>query len=210
MANNPYVNKVQTADGATIIDITGTTATADKILQGYGAYGADGAWMDGTATGGGGGGGASNIVTGTFKGTTTGTAIDINLSYTGSGYPIAFIVVPTGGLKENSTFDSLVQRYAVGAFFGFKDYASLSPTYTGSSDSNSMARIVYYKSNASNSTSYSANANRNTLYYDNNASSGIGTLLFVRSAKKMSVFIANTSYGFAANVEYIYYVIYSS
>lgn len=52
MANNPYVNKVQKADGTTIIDISDTTATASEILQGYGAYGADGAWMDGTATGG--------------------------------------------------------------------------------------------------------------------------------------------------------------
>lgn len=48
MANNPYVNKVQLADGTSLIDLTGTTATADKILTGYGAYGADGAWMNGT------------------------------------------------------------------------------------------------------------------------------------------------------------------
>ena len=52
MANNPYVNKV-VFGSATLVDLTGTTATADKILQGYGAYGADGAWMDGTASGGG-------------------------------------------------------------------------------------------------------------------------------------------------------------
>lgn len=36
----------------TLVDLTGTTATADKILQGYGAFGKDGQWMDGTATGG--------------------------------------------------------------------------------------------------------------------------------------------------------------
>ena len=48
MAQNPYVNKV-VFGSATLVDLTGTTATADKILQGYGAYGADGAWMDGTA-----------------------------------------------------------------------------------------------------------------------------------------------------------------
>jgi hypothetical protein len=49
MANNPYVNKV-VFGSATLVDLTGTTATADKILTGYGAFGADGAWMDGTAT----------------------------------------------------------------------------------------------------------------------------------------------------------------
>lgn len=47
MATNPYNNKVQLADGTVLIDLTDTTATASEILQGYGAYGADGAWMDG-------------------------------------------------------------------------------------------------------------------------------------------------------------------
>ena len=51
MANNPYVNKVQLADGTSLIDISSTTATAGTILAGYGAFGADGAWMDGTASG---------------------------------------------------------------------------------------------------------------------------------------------------------------
>lgn len=51
MANNPYVNKV-VYGATTIIDISDTTATADKILQGYGCYGADGAWIDGTAVAG--------------------------------------------------------------------------------------------------------------------------------------------------------------
>lgn len=52
MANNPYVNKV-VFGSATLVDLTGTTATADKILSGYGAFGADGAWMNGTASSGG-------------------------------------------------------------------------------------------------------------------------------------------------------------
>lgn len=51
MASNPYVNKV-VYGGTTLIDISDTTATADKILSGYGAYGADGRWMDGTAAAG--------------------------------------------------------------------------------------------------------------------------------------------------------------
>ena len=42
-------------NGVTQMDVTDTTATADKILTSYGAYGADGVWMDGTASGGGGG-----------------------------------------------------------------------------------------------------------------------------------------------------------
>ena len=47
------INKVKYGN-TTLIDLTGTTATADKILTGYGAYGKDGVWMDGSATAGGG------------------------------------------------------------------------------------------------------------------------------------------------------------
>ena len=46
------VNKVVYGT-TTLVDLTDTTATADKILTGYGAYGADGQWMNGTASGGG-------------------------------------------------------------------------------------------------------------------------------------------------------------
>ena len=47
--SNAYVNKVIFGN-TTLIDISDTTATPDKILQGYGAYGANGAWMNGTMT----------------------------------------------------------------------------------------------------------------------------------------------------------------
>lgn len=42
------VNKV-VYGGNVLIDLTSTTATADKILTGFGAYGKDGQWIDGTA-----------------------------------------------------------------------------------------------------------------------------------------------------------------
>ena len=43
------INKVKYGN-QTLIDLTDTTATADKILTGFGAYGKDGVWMDGTAS----------------------------------------------------------------------------------------------------------------------------------------------------------------
>lgn len=107
MANNPYVNKVQKADGTVIIDISDTTATAESILAGYGAYGADGAWIDGTATSGGGGGviitdetdehgGTIRTitaieVTGTKTITSNGTGIDV------TNYAAVNVSVPQGG-----------------------------------------------------------------------------------------------------------------
>ena len=56
MANNPYVNKVQLADGTSLIDISSDTVTADKLMQGYTAHDRSGALITGTATGGGSGG----------------------------------------------------------------------------------------------------------------------------------------------------------
>ena len=48
--SNPYVNKVETADGSTIIDITDTTAVADDVAAGKYFYSASGARTLGTAS----------------------------------------------------------------------------------------------------------------------------------------------------------------
>ncbi len=48
MANNPYVNKVQLADGTVLVDLTSDTVTADKLLPGYTAHGADGSAITGS------------------------------------------------------------------------------------------------------------------------------------------------------------------
>lgn len=44
------VNKVQKSNGDVLIDISDTTATADKILSGYTAYAANGVKVTGTTT----------------------------------------------------------------------------------------------------------------------------------------------------------------
>ena len=49
MASNPYVNKVELADGTTLIDISDTTAQAKDVLQGEVFYTASGARSVGTA-----------------------------------------------------------------------------------------------------------------------------------------------------------------
>lgn len=48
-------------NGNTVMDITSTTATAASILKGFGAFGKDGNWIDGTASTGGGGGLPSGV-----------------------------------------------------------------------------------------------------------------------------------------------------
>lgn len=48
MASNPYVNKVTLASGQTLIDLTGDTVAADKLLAGYTAHDRSGAAITGT------------------------------------------------------------------------------------------------------------------------------------------------------------------
>ena len=50
MPDNLYNNKVVLADGTVLIDLTGDTVTAAKLLYGYTAHGADGAPVTGTCT----------------------------------------------------------------------------------------------------------------------------------------------------------------
>lgn len=93
MAQNQHINKV-VFGSATLVDLTGTTAAADKILQGYGAYGADGAWMDGTAEAGGGGSAVS------FSISVTGDAVIYYVDDSGTPTESQFMVA--GGTVSGS------------------------------------------------------------------------------------------------------------
>lgn len=208
MANNPYVNKVGLADGTTLIDLTSDTAVASDVAQGKYFHLATGERVQGTASGG--GGGASNVVTGTFKGTTTGAAMDVNIPYTGTGYPVAVMIFPSA--TDLSTFNSMVQRYIIRDYFMDKFERSNAPSYSDSGNRNKGVATSKYKSSTSSATTYSHGGSTGTssIYSDSNAAASTANAIKIRSATKMSVFIASTSYGFAANIEYTYCVIYSS
>ena len=157
-----------------------------------------------------GGGGASNFVTGTFKGTTTGAAIDVTLNYSGSGWPIAVVIFPEGGRDGNATFSAAVQRYAIAYATLIKGNATTPCGYAnGNDDEDRFVVMIYFKSSSSNSTSY-ASINQYTKANDVDATATQAYSVRIRSKTKMSVYIASTSYGFMANVDYRYNVIYSS
>lgn len=189
-------------------DASITTATASDVASGKVFLASDGTITTGTSSGG--GGGASNIVTGTFKGTTTGTAMDITLSYSGSGYPIAAVICPKDGVRGNDSFKSLVQRYVAAMFCITKANATMAPEYNKTVTADEYIVLHRYKSSTSNANSYSQTGNQLYITTGTDATSSNINIMNFKSKTKMSVYIANTSYGFAANIEYTYYIIYSS
>lgn len=156
------------------------------------------------------GGGASNIVQGTFVGTTTGAAMSVDPGYTGNGYPVACIVWPDGGFIGNTTFYGAIQRYAMGMYAMTKSYTAQAPTYTTSGAANQAACLTRYKNSTSSATSFTNGSGQTVnTFSSSNAAAGATTCLRFKSDGTMSVFIASTSYGFMAGVTYNYVVIYS-
>lgn len=206
----PAVTLPKTGGGtASFTDVTDTTAAASDVASGKYFYTAAGVRTQGTNSG---GGGASNVVTGTFKGTTTGAAMSVNINYNGTGYPISMIIYPTGGIYGNSTFSSLIQKSAISTVCGTKYEMSTSPNYSGSGENSQMTISVTYKDSTTNAVSYSTTGSYRARLYRTGSASGSSSTSVARftSNVAMSVFIAGTSYGFAPNIEYTYQVIYSS
>lgn len=193
-------------NGVTQMDVTQDTVASGNLIAPNTAHGADGEPVLGTATA-----GASNLVTGTFKGTTTGAAMDVTIPYTGNGYPIVVSIEPTGGVYGNTTFNTAIQRYATSVFMACRGDLNTSPTYSETSDINSAQVFVGYKSSTTSATQYSTQGGSKIyLYRDQSASSTATSNVKIKNKTTMSVFIASNSYGFMANVEYTYRIIYSS
>lgn len=156
-------------------------------------------------------GGTSNMVTGTFKGTTTGVAMDVTLNYSGSGYPIALLIFPDAGATAG-TFGSTVKRYAIQMFSVAKLKTDTAPAYANSTDDQDIATItIRYKNSTSSSGTYSQSSNISGTFNDTDSSgSQAVNTVKIRSKTSMSVFIAGSNYGFLANIDYRYVVLYSS
>lgn len=203
------VPKTGGGGNAIFADPSVVTAVAADVASGKYFLNSSGVLTQGTASG---GGGASNVVTGTFTGTTTGAAMDVTLNYTGSGYPISVQIYPTGGMYGNSAFQALISRYAIGVFQGIKYDVSSTPDYSQNTTINQMSSMIFYKNSTTNASSISntgGTSNRN--YRDTEATSTNTVTVMFRTAKKMSVyFSAAGAYGFPINIEYTYRVIYSS
>lgn len=149
------------------------------------------------------------MVSGTFTGTTSGAAMDVIIPYTGSGYPIAVIIYPSEGCyNSNGTFYGTVNQYACVYFLALKTMPGTTPTYSTGTANNSQT-INRYKSSASDATALATSSGHVNDFRDIAATAGTGSIMEIRSATKLSVFIKSSSYGFAQNVKYTYQIIYS-
>lgn len=158
-------------------------------------------------------GGASNIVEGTFTTGSSAGATNINIPYTGSGYPLSCIVVVEGGAYNSaiSPWYSSVQRYAVGMWSMTKSVFTSAPTYSTRGSQNYGVTTAIYKNSTSSSTSYTRTSGMNTnVYSSSNASNAALTCVRLKSGNVLSYYVNTSSYGLLPNTTYRYIITYSS
>lgn len=137
------VNKVVKSDGTTLIDITGTTATASDVASGKVFFASDGTQTTGTASGGGGGSSSWTLVASTsYQVSTTSTSA-------------ATVATWATGHSEIWTADKIVYvrirdtaGKRAGYFYGtdtfFSNYTMKNhPEYTNVSERNGSVRNIF-------------------------------------------------------------------
>lgn len=154
------------------------------------------------------------VAVGTFTGSDAekGTAKTITIPYSGNGYPVAGVIFPSAGsYNSESAFYSAVQRYAIDKFTFAKANTESSPDFSSNTEKNWAFVTADYKGSDSSATTYSRNGYGDTAIYDSGSYASASSVGCVKlnGSKAMSVFIAGTSYGFMAGVEYTYMIVYS-
>jgi hypothetical protein len=160
-------------------------------------------------------GGASNVVTGTFKSATVGASVDVDIDYSGTGYPIAMLIfVAEGADNTNGTFYQTTLRGANIFYVIVKNATDVSPTYSGAGATDMANYFSKYKNSATDNTAIYTNGGSTNIYNNANAATNNDRIVRLRSNKKFAVFMcaANGSAngGFAPNVDYRYVIVYSS
>lgn len=198
---------LQTSGTAIFYDVSDTTRGAADVAQGKYFYTARGVRTRGTSSG---GGGASNMVTGTFTTSSTAGYYNINVPYTGSGYPLVIVVVvETGAYHSGTEWYSSAQRYAVGQWTCTKAAFASAPSYSTSGAANQGVTTWVYKNTSS--TSYSRSSAMSTnVYSSSNASAAGATCVRYKSGNVLSYYVNTSSYGLLPEETYRYFIIYSA
>lgn len=151
-----------------------------------------------------------DAIIGSFIGTTSGVPMDIELDYTGDGYPTAVLIYPSEGAYNSSgTFYNMIKRYAIVYWVGMKSVLPAVPKYEGISSDDFMSCFLRFKNSITDghvtSTTYGPQA---YTYMNIDASASPTLSVRLKSNSLMSVFIASNSFGFAPNIPYNYAVLY--
>ena len=158
------------------------------------------------------------LVQGTFTtGSTGGSTGSVSINYSGSGYPLAILIYPQGGISntDNTSWYTEIARYDVGMVAMVKAITTTTPTYTTSGSANYGAIRYVYKSSTSNATSYSCGGSQTANTYTSsstNASTSSTMIRFKGDNKTLSYYIGNRSsstYGLARSTTFDYIAIYS-
>ena len=160
------------------------------------------------------GGGGSNIVEGEVTITAEkGTVQTIDLSYSGTGYPIACFIWPRNGTfdpDDDTPWYGTIQRYAVGVYSMVKQKKSARPNYYSNALLNNGSVVLLYKSSTSSASNYSSRITAAEWVFNNSEEPTASTRCVAFSNyKTMKLFVANTSYGFMNGASYRYLIVYS-
>lgn len=157
------------------------------------------------------GGGATNVVQGTFTGTTANSTLTLTLPYTGNGYPVSITIYLSDGMGGSGIFPTTIQRYAIGIYWILKRQISTPPTYEGGGAADNATVLSRYKSSTSSATTYTTSSSESVYPYGGAVGAGATGAVEIVSATQIQVKIAPTNnYGFLANQEYTYNIVYSS
>lgn len=152
--------------GETKFDLSATTAVASSILEGFGAFDADGNWMDGTASQSGGGlpSGISAFDFGTIDVTTAFTTSRQTYNHKLGVVPDMMMVWANGNIAQTNTMLFAIRSNQMGyrssAYNNYMGYHGNSTTTVSMTNSNSTS---YGVSNMTASTFQLASAS--SSYY---------------------------------------------
>jgi hypothetical protein len=195
----PTANKLMERD-VSVAGIDVAAVDAD-VREGVSYFGADGLSV-GTM----GGGGGPRLVHGEFRLEYRQRNKEnlIGIPYDGDGYPIAATIFTKGGPSTANLSNFQLAMWSMG-----KRETGTAPTYTGSGSENTCAVLGFRKSGTSLIEAGSENA---VTFADAAAVYGISTAVkFKSDMRTMGVYngISGNNVGFAYNVDYEYYIVYS-
>ena len=164
-----------------------------------------------------------NFVYGTFRKeheSLSSEVVDYTVSYNGNGYPVMIVIVPTEGVYSKIDGGYYNANYVGGVteYVAIKQNPATVPDYDAKKDINNANVLVIIKSTGTtNSSKANSYASSGACVYGVSGSGSSTTPYnalpaIMKSSNTLSVYFrtSGSSGGFAYNVEYTYYIIYSA